>query len=449
MATDKRYKPFRTEYDLYYAEPFVPRREPRDAPTQDSTSAPGAWVRVNAQWLPHLIGYLQHLTMPDAWYGDDATKIAAQRQAERLIEAMVNGMGIIQSINISGCDLIVTYTDGTTDTYDLSTCAVPGPAGPPGQDGTTRTIYDDYPPPTDPANPDQQTAGESLRCGTAFFLANEIRDAWQDSFDFVNGLSTGVAIGGAAIALAGILLPEPSTSIAGVGAFISLVGLLLDADSLGAADFTDQIRDEIAQAVYCAIGDDGVLPDSVFDGLIQQLEDDNPITYTVRDAIAGVIRAIPYEVWRGRAYAAPLLNPAGCASFTCPGDCTLYDFTINQQGWYTEGAVTAVYNAGLGWSYASNRPSRIAIILDVPGPVIVKSITVNLSAPMNGGLRDAQLYIGNTLSLHQTVSVGGATQFQLTPDINATRFQVYLRNDPSGSGLAMPGRITSIEVCTV
>lgn len=132
----------------------------------------------------------------------------------------------------------------------------------------------------------------------------------------------------------------------------------------------------------------------------------------------------------------------------CGNLCTDYDFTINEQGWYTEGTVTAVYNAGLGWSHDNTgQQSRLAIIINSPGQITIETITVTLSQPMNGSLRDAQLYIGNTLNLYDTISVGGNTQFTFTVNTNATRFQVYLRNDASSTGLPVPGYVTSAQVC--
>jgi hypothetical protein len=129
-------------------------------------------------------------------------------------------------------------------------------------------------------------------------------------------------------------------------------------------------------------------------------------------------------------------------------NCTDYDFTASDGGWYALAGVGSTYVSGSGWQRGTgSQQSRTAIIIDTDPTVTIATISVTLSVSMDGTRRDAQLYKDAALDLDQTVSVGNATTFTFAVNTNATRFMVYLRNDPSPGGKAVPGYIVSAQVC--
>jgi len=199
-------------------------------------------------------------------------------------------------------------------------------------------------------------------------------------------------------------------------------------------------RNAIAEAIYCNELDETDTADAF-----------NAIGL---DAIASAALADAWaSIQSGRigtlAFLGSLDDTQDCSLFVCPDSCTLYDFTASDGGWYALAGVGSTYVSGSGWQRGTgSQQSRTAIIIDTDPTVTIATISVTLSVSMDGTRRDAQLYKGAALDLDQTISVGSATTFTYTVNTNATRFMVYLRNDPSGSGKPVPGYITSVEVCT-
>lgn len=64
---------------------FSPRKRPRDAPESGISDAPCYILRINADWLPDVIGALAVLDQQDAWLGDDDAIYRARSEVNKLI----------------------------------------------------------------------------------------------------------------------------------------------------------------------------------------------------------------------------------------------------------------------------------------------------------------------------------------------------------------------------
>lgn len=197
------------------------------------------------------------------------------------------------------------------------------------------TPYDNYPPPTSPDNPDSLSPSDALRCGIAYAIANDIREKWIASYEYL-GANALASVGSLAIGIIALLIPEPSSSVGAASLFVSFVIAALSVEpALEIDDFTDELRDSIAEFLYCLIGDDAVVTNSVFEALVGQLEASALVGSAIEPVVAAQIKATTYEVLRGRAYSAPLVNPSGCTGFDCGDDGweRTWLFNVGDGGW--------------------------------------------------------------------------------------------------------------------
>jgi len=75
----------------FLAATFAPRTDRPSAPAAGSLDAPLVWLRVNADWLGHVVGLLDALTEPDAWAGDEVERDRAVQEVERLLAGIGEG----------------------------------------------------------------------------------------------------------------------------------------------------------------------------------------------------------------------------------------------------------------------------------------------------------------------------------------------------------------------
>lgn len=408
------------KYDPLRIFPYAPFTEPLPPPSAAPNAGNIVCLEINRDWVPYILGALEVYRWEDAWQAQGSQLRQVLGWVQDLLMLLASASGVcmdgVTNISIDGCDLIVSYADGSTQTIDLTTCAVPGPQGPPGQSGAdgldgatgpqgppgpaggTTTIYHDYPPPTDPENPDRVDASDALRCGIAYSIANDIREKWQAAYDNVTANAL-VAVGSLAVAIVAILIPEPSSTAAGLAVIISFVSALRAIESaVERDDFTDEIRNRIAEFIYCRIGDDGVVADSIFDDLVAELYDEELLTWTAEESVAKLIETTPYEIWRGRAYTAPLINPAGCSGW-CPEPTGVFDWQVVRDGCQpTINGVSVVIDDAICDShrlrYNSSR-QRLEYYVRFTQPVLITGINADVN---DGGIGTNALKIESYLS---------------------------------------------------
>lgn len=369
--------------------PYAPFTEPLPRPGAEPESPPYGCLVINREWIPYILGALEVFRWEDAWQGTPAQVNTTLGQVQNLLWMFAStgdGCMIVTNISIDGCTMTITKSDGSTDVIDLSACSVPGPQGPPGEDGepgadgqdgangntpqplwqgTTlawdtnldglpdtpyidlqgpqgpqglpgadgETIYKDYPAPTDPDALDPKSAGDALRCAIAEELASDLRTKWRDAYDYVD-FNALLAVGSLVVGLIAILVPEPSSSVAGVVAVGSVLSLFINAvlgieGAIERDDLDGTNRDDIRDALYCILPASGELTDAVIQAWSDEVTDLSPNGWG-RPA-ASLIRATPGDIWRYRAYTAPLLAGDPCASINCGGTSEII-FTVGPSG---------------------------------------------------------------------------------------------------------------------
>lgn len=82
----------REEYDRVRRIPdYATRRRPHVIPTSGIFDSPTYCIRINAEWLSHVIGALESLDQPDAWLGLPDEIFAARQQILLLITEWIKG----------------------------------------------------------------------------------------------------------------------------------------------------------------------------------------------------------------------------------------------------------------------------------------------------------------------------------------------------------------------
>lgn len=77
-----------TEFEqTLYMPNYVPRPR-RSAPGTAILDAPSYYTRINADWLPHILGVITALDQPDAWQGTEAEIDDARNQIREFIDSL-------------------------------------------------------------------------------------------------------------------------------------------------------------------------------------------------------------------------------------------------------------------------------------------------------------------------------------------------------------------------
>lgn len=67
---------------------FNPRQEPLPPPVSEVDDLPGVIVTINYAWIPHILGVLEVLAVPEAWDGTEAQQYLATQEIERLMNQL-------------------------------------------------------------------------------------------------------------------------------------------------------------------------------------------------------------------------------------------------------------------------------------------------------------------------------------------------------------------------
>lgn len=72
--------------------PYAPRQTAHPAPETAIDDAPAVWVRINREWVAHLVGVIGVLAEDNLWTGDDDERYRATQEIERLIDLLSVGV---------------------------------------------------------------------------------------------------------------------------------------------------------------------------------------------------------------------------------------------------------------------------------------------------------------------------------------------------------------------
>lgn len=276
---------------------FAPRKEPLLSPAVGIFSAPYACVRINLQWIPHILGALEVLNVDPAWLGDSAAVFAARQEVEKLINALKDSSECASMpAEFRVIDDILQYRPDPesvwVDLYDLSQLqgeqgeqgapgqpGAQGLQGPPGPQGIQGIQGVQGPPgprgaPGQPAQPEDEVSGTMGNyCEGARLLSDFIIDTFKFNLDTIDGAG-GSTFNAGSVGLALLqLLKNDLDSIPVIGLVIDVVtGVFTTGTGIIRLDVSNPAYfEDIWCRLYCRIKDTGVFNETVFNDWLNNL----------------------------------------------------------------------------------------------------------------------------------------------------------------------------------
>lgn len=446
--------------------PFDVRYRPFPVPASDIFDSPTVCVQVNGQWASHVDGVLERLLYRDAWAGTDAEIERAIGEVRRLLAALgesapcEDSMAIV-AMRINVCDLQVQYS-GDPAWYtvgDLTSCAVPGPQGEPGEQGPMGVQGPTGPQgiqgPAGPQGPKgdtgdgvaaapaaDTTAGNNSYCGVATYLVDYTDAIFQDIID-------NITLGEDVLQVVEILIP--AFGIGGV-LFEVVVGVIDAIISIGASAARSAINTSVLEnmqcTLYCKLKAAGKADVTTVRAWIDEQYAIAPPNIALRNWLL-LLDALTDAALGTRIFVGSKSPSAECAAIcTCPDPewCYTYDFTTSNGGWSAWNN-RATYSAGNGWTRnPSNLPGRVTIQKAFGFTANIKRIEITLSAAMNGNYKRVSLYAPVYPNNSQLYYDAGWTTTQLFLDgnWNLSGFWMDLQNDGNGTTTPYTGYIRRI-----
>lgn len=217
-----------------------------------------------------------------------------------------------------------------------------GPVGPAGQSGTTSN------PAPDPPGP----SSAQKRCGVARGVTQWLIGKFSDSLDaYQAAVEAGKSL---EVAISGIIDAIPV-----IGAFIDAAMdfaeeiAVWDVANLKAC-ITEEWEDAVFCNLYCELGDDGVITDTVYSQFMLNCASMPLCVFgltLIGQVFAACCLAIGAQNARNRAYifSAPSDECPPCDD--CPDEtCRYYDFTTGEHGWSVPSSDFGFYESGVGYS---------------------------------------------------------------------------------------------------
>lgn len=190
---------------------FKPRQKPLPAPVSGIFDAPYVCVKINEQWLPHIVPMLDVLDQGDAWQGDTDTQYSARHQIRRLIDALADNSGCSLENTVDDLRFRLTAacvmqfsTDAGINWQDVTDWSInalacfqgepgepgeqgePGTPGAPGQDGQDGEDCECGPvPPQPPIPPEPEDDCDQRNCNVAFGVGTWLHAIFDDSLEFI------------------------------------------------------------------------------------------------------------------------------------------------------------------------------------------------------------------------------------------------------------------------
>lgn len=293
---------------------------PRYAVRLKATPIPGAnWddaplfcLKLNDEWVSHVIGVLTALDQPDTWIGTPEEIYAARQQVNEIILALME-----QCDPMSNCcpePLTRITEDGVLQvSYD---------GGMTWQDATTEDPRNTAPqlPPLSGAN------GSVKRCNAANNVLGQFKDGIQtfegyfDTTGTLIGFVTAVAGFIAAVIFAPLAVPII------VGAIIALMSAVWGAGKVAySGAFNDTVYGDLLCILYCHVQNDGTFTSEGFAAIRADIN--SHFDSIARDAFNALLSGVSLAGLNNLAKI-PTGSSASCDSCECDDECNLLSWSI-------------------------------------------------------------------------------------------------------------------------
>lgn len=337
---------------------YAPRLKPTPIPTAAWNDAPLFCLKLNDEWVSHVLGVLEALDQPDTWLGTPEQIDAARQQVNAIMAAFMELCEEpMLEFRVEDCDLQwressdeewislgnVCGADGEPgepgpqgeagpegpkgDTGDTGPAGATGPAGPAGDDCNCDTIH--YETPDNPPDTDDDQSS----CNIAGGLAAYIRQIEQDTIDAQSGTAgLAVKIGTVAGAIAAGIFTGGAAWPLIVAAAGALIDFVIEHDESQTVVDDDEFWDAMACQIYCALKPNKDITDSLKTTIADAIRAtsytsgsyDAPLFYGI---FADFLENLPTEVVRSQVVVGirAAFDCSGCDDCPEPPECpTLY-----------------------------------------------------------------------------------------------------------------------------
>lgn len=343
---------------------YATRLKPTPIPGAAWNDAPLFCLKLNDEWVSHVLGLLTALDQPDTWLGTADQVYSARQQVNEIMVAFMTMCDDCEvQFRIVDCDLQWRESDtdewislgnvcgaagsdgsdgaqGPTgergETGDTGATGSEGPAGTPGTDGDDCdcTDYNHIPTPDNP--PDTDNNGTA--CNIAAGIAQYIRD--KERFVLAQqaaGVTLVTAIGGLAAAIAAAVVTGGAAWPLIVAASTVLINVVLAADGTqrDAMLADDSFWNEMSCSIYCALKPGKDITEAKQASITSAIRAttytsgsyDAPFWYGVAADFFG---ALPNEVVRANVAVGALISYdcSGCTDCPDEGGCTLSNWSV-------------------------------------------------------------------------------------------------------------------------
>jgi hypothetical protein len=451
---------------------FAPRKEPLFSPTVGIFSAPYACVRINLEWIPHILGVLEVLNVDPAWLGDDAAVFTARQEIEKLINALKDSSECASMPSeFRVIDDILQYRpdpeSAWVDMYDLSQLqgeqglpgeqgiqgepgapgiqgeqgiqgiqGVQGPAGPTGPKGDPGVGLEP------PAQPLDDNGNESL-CGIAEYLVS-----WNTALIEDNILQLLDVTTDAAGVLAGSL---GLGSVEILALYVLVTGIINLGTTAYRAALTTEVLEDAQCNLYCRLKAAGAYSYDVVTSWADDVYANSGSNIALKHWVSFFYANGQYvynqaEVDR-RAFIGSVSPSAECEALCeCADDttwCYSFDFSVSNEGW-TAGNGTYT-SSGFVNPGGGNYPYTVDIsrgFLWGDSTLTSVAIHANSSNASPGAFRG--IYFPGTGAAMQTAGEQNSGSYILTfvPGLNQpSQISVQISNVPQYPGSNLIARI--------
>jgi len=261
---------------------YAPRKQPTIIPTARWDEEPLFCLKINDEWVSHLIGVLIALDQPDTWLGTDEEIYDARQQVNLIIAALMEACGMTDFCCIP--PLIQMNEDGSISvSYDGGVTYTPATTEDPRKAGTQL-----------PPLPDLGTGHEN-KCRAANDVTRQLKDLQAQWAAQLGGgltiLQLALAFAGAVIVL---FLTAGTAAAVLVPALLTLAAAVVGTGETAYNDlFTSDVWDHVLCTFYCHCQEDGSYTVGDFNAISADF--DSFFTGTLALAFSSALRAWQVE----------------------------------------------------------------------------------------------------------------------------------------------------------
>jgi len=440
----------------------APRSKAYEPPASPIFDPEGECVclRINSKWTPFLTGVLDILTNPALWISEDEEY--APEQIRMLIGALMgeeNDMTCLPPIEdilfVDGVLCIVREGECTpisgTERIVTDVNVIGGGALEVEQGGEFAPLSADCETCNEfPDTPAYQGSGDARSCNIATNLTEWLMEKYNDALDTIEAVENTVV----AMDLVSILFPPAYLLWDAVN---DAVDEWYEAGiSIARAVDTVELREEIAQKLYCLMNDDGhIMTESVWSDFKDWIIIDTPL-------VGAFVWMFEYGGINDQAHKSSYGESADCATFNCT-DCIRYvsfeDAPATgiyqiMEGTYETGL--SVYDSGVAG--ADDYLARVRVRFFPPSGASVGEITYHMKAvPTSGAAQNRNMFqivrgrVGGTTSTLFSATPEGAflegVDYERTRTFSANTYEWIELELYCGFTAGIGGKMYMDDVC--